>query len=146
MMDYDFELDLDKLMKSIDEAEVMSLFFPTYGKALVIDTRHNDAEGPMVRIVSMAASPQERLRSIRRLRPTFPSPHNLTLIPWSRYVDSLVSLGIWDRIVQRFKDSGHKEAVAACESALAELRRLEKAELASVVKGENYRTVWSARE
>ena len=82
---------------------------------------------------------------IRRLRPAFPRPDNLTLIPWSRYVDSLVSLGIWDRIVQRFKDSAHTGAVAACESALGELRRLEKAELASVVKGENYRTVWSAR-
>ena len=51
-------------MKSIDEAEVMSLFFPTFRNAVVIDTRHNDAEGPMVRIVSMVASPQERLRSI----------------------------------------------------------------------------------
>ena len=144
-MDDELEFDLHEVMKNIDEAEVISLFFPTLRKAVVIDTRSNDREGPMVRVMPMVASPQERQRSIRRLRPSFPRLHNLTLIPWTRYVDSLVRLGVWDRITQRFKDKGQDETVAACDSVLAELRRLEKAELASVVLGENYHTIWSAR-
>ena len=144
-MDDDLTYDLDEVMKNLDTAEVMSLFFPTLRKSVVIDTRYNDHEGPMVRIVPMAASPQERLRSVRRLRPGFPRLQNLTLIPWPRYVDSLITLGIWDRIVNRFTASGHKEVADACHSILEELQRLEKTELASVVRGENYHTIWSAK-
>ncbi len=145
MMDDDLTYDLDEVMKNLGTAEVMSLFFPTLRKSVVIDTRYNDDEGPMIRIMPMAASPQERLRSIRRLRPGFPRLQNLTLIPWPRYVDSLITLGIWDRIVNRFIASGHKEIAVSCHSILEELQRLEKTELASVVRGENYHTIWSAK-
>ena len=145
MMDDDLTYDLDEMMKNLDTAEVMSLFFPSFRKAVVIDTRYNDNDGPMVRIMPMAASPQERLRSIRRLRPGFPRLQSLTLIPWPRYVDSLITLGIWDRIVNRFIISGHKEVADSCYAILEELRNLEKSELASVVRGENYHTIWSAK-
>ena len=145
-MNSDFIEDLEEMKKSIDDAEVVSLFFLSLRKAVVIDRRFNDTEGPMVRIMPLAASPQERLRSIRRLRPNFPRLRNLTAVPWPRYVDSLVTLGVWESVVQRFVDSGHEEAVAACEWVLDELRRLEKTELSAVVSGENYHTIWSAAE
>ena len=145
-MDEDLGEDLDELMSNIDGAEVMSIFFPTLRKAVVIDTRQSEDEGPLIRIMPMAASPQERMRSIRRLRPNFPRLRNLTLIPWFRYVDSLVKLGIWDRLVKRFRDIGNEEAVASCGTVLEELRRLEQAELVAVVLGENYHTIWSARQ
>ena len=145
-MDDDFVLDLDEVKKNIDAAEIMSVFFPTFRKAVVIDTRSNTTDGPMIRLMPMAASPQERLRSIRRLRPGFPRVHSITLIPWPRYVDSIVSLGIWERIVQRFSSAGQTEAVQRCEGILSELRRLEKEEFAAVVRGENYHTIWSARD
>ena len=145
-MDDDFALDIDEITKNIDAAEIMSVFFPTFRKAVVIDTRSISTEGPMIRLMPMAASPQERLRSIRRLRPGFPRVHSLTLIPWPRYVDSLVSLGIWDRIVKRFRDAGQAEAVETCDRLLSELKQLEKEEFAAVVRGENYHTIWSARD
>ena len=144
-MDDDFEVDLDEVKTNIAEAEVISLFFPMLRSALVIDTRRNETDGPMLRIMPMAASPQERLRSIRRLRPGFPRLQSLTLIPWSRYVNSLVEIGIWDMLVKRFKDSSQEKAIADCEKILEDLRRLEKAELNSVVLGENYHTIWSSR-
>ena len=64
------------------------------------------------------------------------------MVQWTRYVDSLVTLGVWDRIVKRFADSGQDDAVAACGTVLSELRRLENAELAAVVLGHNYHTIW----
>ena len=145
-MDGDLPGDEGELIKNIESAEVMSLFFPTFRKAMVIDTRYSDTEGPMVRLMPMAGSPQERLRSIRRLRPNFPRLHNMTLIPWPRYVDSLISMGVWDTILQRFKDSGHEDVIEECNSILNELRALEKAERAAAVLGENYHTIWSARD
>ena len=129
----------------MDDAEVVSLFFPTLRKAVVIDTRSNEIDGPMIRIMPMVASPQERVRSITKLRSEFPRVKNLTLIPWPRYVDSLANLGLWDRVVKRLKDTGYDEAVSTCQEVLEELRRLEKVELASVVRGENFHTIWSAR-
>ena len=79
-----------RVIQNVSEAEVMSVFFPTFRRALIIDTRSNESVGPFVRLMPMARSPQDRMRSIRRLRPQFPRPANLTLIPWQRYVDSLV--------------------------------------------------------
>ncbi len=125
----------------------MSLFFPTFRKALVIDARTTDEDGPMARVMPMVASPQERLRSIRRLRPGFPGPTNLVVIPWPRYIDSLVNLGVWERIVSRLADSGHPEVIEhGLGAVLEELRLLEKAALAAVVVGENYQTIWAAED
>ena len=143
-MEGEFALNLEKVLEGIDGAEVMSIFFPTFHKALVIDTRYNEAEGPMVRIMAMVASPQERVRSLLRLRPGFPRIRSLTVIPWPRYVESLVTLGIWDRIVARVAGSGHDGAVEACDKSLEELQRLEKAELAAVVIGHKYQAIWSS--
>ena len=143
-MDGDFSDDLEGIIRNVSTAEIISLFFPIFRKTVLIDTRHSDAEGPMVRLLPMAASPEERIRSIRRLRPSFPRVRKLALIPWTRYVDSLVSFGVWSVIVKRFKRSGHEGVVEACGSILEELRRLEKAELAAVVMGQNYHTIWSA--
>ena len=143
-MDGEFVLDIEDVIESVESAEVMSLFFPTFGKAVVIDTRSTDTQGPMVRIMPMVASPQERLRSLRRLRPGFPRVRGLTVVPWPRYVDSLVTLGVWDRVVQRFAEAGQDGSVAECEGVLRELRMLEKAELSAVVQGDNYHTLWSA--
>ena len=60
-------------------------------------------------------------------------------------MESLVKLGIWARLVSRLEVAGQDAAAAECETVLRELRAVEKAEMASVVRGENYHTIWSAR-
>ena len=144
MTDDDFESDLDEIVRNIDSAEVISIFFPTLRRSVVIDTRTNEHDGAMVRLMPMVASPQERLRSLRRLRPSFPRVHNLALIPWLRYVESLVKLGVWPRVVSRLEAEGQEAAAAECGDVLRELQAVEKAEMVSVVRGENYHTIWSA--
>ena len=141
-MDGDFVLDLDYVIESIETAEVLSLSFPNFNRSLVIDTRSNSVDGPLVCIEPMVGSPRERMRNIRSMRSGFPRIDSLTVIPWLRYVDSLVTLGVWDRIVKRFADSGQDDAVAACGTVLSELRRLEGEELTAVVLGRNYHTIW----
>ena len=86
------------------------------------------------------------MRSIRRLRPGFPRLQNLTLIPWPRYVESLVSLGVWEKIVKRIEDSGDAKAIQACDAALTELRKLEREEMVAAISGDNYQTIWSAKK
>ena len=143
-MEGNFLFEIDEVLRNVQEAEVMSIFFPSFRRALIIDTRSNTDEGPMVRLMPMASSPQDRVRSIRKLRPGFPRLQNLTLIPWQRYVDSLVNLGVWEKIVKRIEESGDSKAIQACDAALTELRRLERQELVAAISGDNYQTIWSA--
>ena len=143
-MEGNFLFEIDEVLRNVQEAEVMSIFFPAFRRALIIDTRSNTDDGPMVRLMPMASSPQDRVRSIRKLRPGFPRLQNLTLIPWQRYVDSLVNLGVWEKIVKRIEESGDPKATQACDAALTELRRLERQELVAAISGDNYQTLWSA--
>ena len=143
-MEGNFLFEIDEVLRNVQEAEVMSIFFPSFRRALIIDMRSNADDGPMVRLMPMASSPQDRVRSIRKLRPGFPRLQNLTLIPWQRYVDSLVNLGGWEKIVKRIEESGDAKAIQACDAALTELRRLERQELVAAISGDNYQTIWSA--
>ena len=142
-MESSFLFDMDDVFRSIVKAEAMSIFFPTLRKALVVDTRFSSTEGPFVRLLPMAGSPQERLRSIQRLRSGFARLRNLTLIPWQRYVESLVTTGVWGKIEERIKESGDISAIESCETALLDLRRSEHRELHAVVTGKGYQTIWS---
>ncbi len=142
-MEGNFLFDIKDVIENIGDAEVMSVFFPTLHRSLIIDTRFNSDSGPFIKLMPMARSPHDRMRSIRRLRPQFPRPSNLTLIPWQRYVDSLVESGVWDLILARIRQSGDHEALASCEAALNELRRLESDELVAAITGNNYHTLWS---
>ncbi len=145
-MEGNFLFDIRDVIHNIERAEVMAVFFPTFRRSLVVDTRHKEGVGPMVRLMPMARSPQDRMRSIRRARPEFPRPANLTLVPWQRYISSLVSSGVWDKILDRVEESGDEAALIACEEALAELRQLETEELSAAITGKNYHTLWSREE
>ena len=69
----DFAVDLEELFNDIDNAEVVSISFPTFDKSAVFDMRSSESEGPMLRLMPMVSSPRERIRSVRRLRPGFPA-------------------------------------------------------------------------
>ena len=144
-MNSDFMFDIDGMLKSIDSADVISIFFPSFRRALVVDPRSNARHSAMVQIAPMAASPQERLRLIRRQRPGLPRVRNLAVIPWTRYVDSLVRLGLWDKLIDRLDSSGEDEAIEECERALAELREMEREEHVNAIIGKNYHTIWESQ-
>ena len=101
-MDFDFRLDLTEVMRAVETTEVVALYFPLVRKTLLIDARSTAVDGPLIKIVPMVATPEERLRALRKLRPRFPRPDSITIIPWPKYVASLERLGIWERIVGRF--------------------------------------------
>ena len=142
-MNEDYVSNIEEVFENVDQAEVISISFLTFGRAVVIDTRSNDADGPMLRIMPIVSSPRERVRTLRRLRSGFPRVRNLTVIPWPGYLESLVALGIWDRIQNRFEHEGDDRSAEACDTILGELRGLEKAEMVAAIRGDNYDTLWS---
>ena len=145
-MDGDSWLDSNELHRAVSDAEVLSILFPLVRKSLIVDTRFNADNEPLVRVVPQARSLEDRYRSIRRMRPRFPRPDNITAIPWPKYVASLIQLGVVARIRERLEQSGFSGPIHALDKALAELRRLERLELAAAIQGERYHTVWPSRK
>jgi hypothetical protein len=141
-VDFDYRLDLSEIMRVVETAEVVALYFPLVRKTLLIDGRTSDLDGPMVRVVPMVSTPDERLRSLRQLRPRFPRPDSITIIPWPKYIASLESLGIWERIVGRFINAAAPEGVRQCDAAYQELLALEREEVLHAIKGNDYKPLW----
>ena len=143
-MDSQFRVDISEVKRSIDLGEVIALYFPLLRKTLLMDTRSNTLDGPMIKVVPMASSPQERFQEMRRLRPRFPKLDSITIIQWPKYTASLVRLGVWDHIVRRFLEIGPREIVGQCDDCLQELNRAEREELLRAISGENYESLWDA--
>jgi hypothetical protein len=142
-MDSDFRIDLGEVRENIDSADVLAIYFPILRKTLLIDARSNDIDKPMIKVVPMASTPEERFRSLKQMRPRFSRPDSITIIPWPKYVASLARLGIWDHIIRRFADLGDPELVRNCKACLKELLTLERDEIHHAVSGETYEALWS---
>ena len=143
-MDSDFRIDIGEVQRAIDVGDITALYFPLLRKTLLMDARSSGVDGPMIKVVPMASSPEERFRDLVRMRPRLPKPESINIVPWPKYVASLVRLQVWDHIVRRFLEIGPPEIVKRCEECLDELKRLEREELRRAITGEKYETLWDA--
>ncbi len=142
-MDGQFSLNLEAVFRHIDKAETFSLALPTIKRALVIDMRTDGDDGPFIRVMPMARSAADRLRTLRRLRPSLPRAAEILVVPWPSFVDGLVRAGVWERLEKRVSLSGSDAATDALEKAFDELRATEARELGALLRGEQYEVVWS---
>ena len=145
LLDSDYRIDVSEVIRNIDGAEVVALYFPLLRRTLLMDLRTNEIDGAMIRVVPMANTPEERFQSLVKMRPRFRKPDSIVIIPWPKYVASIVDLGIWDHIVRRYADTGSPTAVRECERCLRELTKLEREEIHRAITGENYETMWGTR-
>ncbi|HEY8292889.1 MAG TPA: hypothetical protein VIG44_10395, partial [Thermomicrobiales bacterium] len=135
-MDNAFNLSSGKIIRALAEAEVMSIFFPRVGKALIVDTRHDAGHGPVVLMDDMVGSAEERLQSVRRLRPEFTEIAQLTLAPWFGSTRAFAEQGIFDAIVERFRTMGYHDEAHDATRAFRELRRHERQVTLDLIAGE----------
>lgn len=143
MLDSGIELDLERVVQNIDEADVVTIYFPLLEKTLILDTRRNEHAGPLITLVPIAQDSIDRYRSFRRLRPTFPRPESISMIPWTNRVDSLSRLGVWSHVMARVTEIAPDPCAFAevADACLCELRQLELRELLRAVSGEQYQTL-----
>lgn len=134
----------DKIIRHLGEAEVMSIFFPRVGKSLIVDTRNDLENGPAVLLDDMVASPEERLRSIQRMRPQFERLGQLTLAPWYGSVRACEEQGVLTAIVARLRTMGFPDAAGAAIATFRTLRRTERDMMLDLVAGNprTTRTHW----
>jgi hypothetical protein len=142
-LDFGYGSGVDGVFKFIENAEVMAVFFPRFGQSIVIDVRLKEEDPPLVRVVPMARSIADRLRTIKRMRPALPRPRDIVAIPWVGYVGAMDSSGLWKKIIARIEETGFPEALAAADKSFDELVRMERQELAQLIMGEQYDTLWA---
>jgi len=142
-LDFGYGNGVDGVFKFIENAEVIAVFFPKFGQSVVIDVRAKEGEPPLVKVMPMARSIADRLRTIKRMRPALSRPRDILAIPWVGYVGALKSSGLWDKLVGRIETTGYPEALEAAEKAFDELVRMERRDLAQLIMGEQYETLWA---
>lgn len=137
------QVSLEEIVKAVRANEVFAVFFPILRKTLLFDLRTNESSPPFVRLLPMARNPEERIRYLRRMRPNLPRVDSFTLIPWTRYVESLLSTGVADELLKKVAVTGDASSVRTVQESLEALRQLERDEVAAAVSGESYQTIWS---
>lgn len=145
-MENDFGLDLQEIMKVIDTAEVLVVRFAIVDKRLLVDARHNEEEGPLIKLVARANSVEERFRHLKEIRPRFPLPERIMSFMWPRHVALLQTSGVWQRIVDRLEALGHAGTADQCEAVYQELLAEERAQVVAAIRGESgYQSLWERR-
>jgi hypothetical protein len=143
-MSSDFGIDLDEIYNVVETAEVVIIRFQMpVDRRLLIDARSTEVDPPILRLVPRASSVEERFRSLKQLRPRLPVPDRIMSFQWPRHVRVLDEAGVWSRVVRRLVASGHPDVERMCEAVWRELLGAERREeLAAIVGGEGWQTLW----
>ncbi len=143
----DYGLDMDEVTRVIDTADVLVVRFAILDKRLLVDTRTNDNDGPLIAVVDKAGSVEERFKSLKKLRPRFSLPEKIMSFMWPRHIDTFRRSGLAKRITDRLVSLGGEDMVAHAEKAFDELAGREKREVVTAIRGgESYQTLWERRE
>lgn len=138
---------LSQVLSGIAEAEVITIFFPLLRRAIVVDTRMDNEDRQMVRVMPQVNSMNERIRSIERLRPQLGKVRSILGVPWMKSVRRLGDDGVTQRLVNRLCAAGMSQATAEAHvhDAAEQLWRLERMAFVRMIKGDGFRTLWVAQ-
>jgi|TARA_B100001750_G_C15501464_1_gene597465 hypothetical protein len=134
--------NLNDILENVKTSEVTSIFFPYLRKSILIDLRSNDSDGPAVILTDMVSTPQERIRSLKQLRPNFPEIEKMIIIPWFRYVDTLITSGIWNALIERTTDVTLKDNDIDSAIIITKLKKIENTHLSEAIMGHKFQTIW----
>ena len=141
-MDMDSPINLRAVFEVIDSAEVITFRFVTTPHRLLFDTCHNETEGPLLRLVPRAASPAERLKTIKQMRPRFRPPEKISSVWWPKHVHSLADFGAWDRILRRICASGYPQIADLAADVFRDMEFKERVEVYHAITGAGYHDLW----
>ncbi|MCH7999035.1 MAG: hypothetical protein IIA91_06110 [Chloroflexi bacterium] len=138
----DSPINLRAVFEVIDSAEVITFRFVTTPHRLLFDTCHNETEGPLLRLVPRAASPEERLKTIKQTRPLFRLPEKISSVWCAKHVHSLADFGAWDHILPRIGASGVSQIADRTADAFREMEFIERVETYNAITGAGYHDLW----
>jgi hypothetical protein len=131
-----------QVIESVRAAEVMSLFFPTAMRSLILDMRRSLVSEPRILVDRIVTSPAARIQTFRRIRPEMPLPINVIIIPWSGYVMQLAETGVLEAIYERCRWEGDDALEAAARGCYQTLVTVERELRRELVFGAGMKTIW----
>ncbi|MBI2766605.1 MAG: hypothetical protein HYX53_11935 [Chloroflexi bacterium] len=136
-------LDMDAVNEVLRKGDLVTVGFTTFPERLLIDTRSNSSEGPLVAIVAPVATVQERYLWLGKHRGSFGSPEAFTFFVWPHTVRHLVEIDALAPIRERLA-AVSREAEVAMAATLNRLLEIEHAAMIGAVTGdgEAWVTVW----
>jgi len=140
------QVDLTEISQIVREADVFTVGFRLFAERLVIDTRHDDREIPMVAIVDPVESMQERFFWLGQHRPSLGVPKQFMFFFWPHSIAYLEESGVWQQVRERLAAAHVEGADATCEAALRDLEAREHTATVEAIRGQRYQTLWSAHE
>lgn len=142
-MSDEYGVDLDEVFRVIDGADVLIVRFQITQQRLLVDFRTDLDNPPYTSLVDPVRSIEERVRSIKRARPSFPYPEKLMTFHWPREARVLVSSGVWDRIEARLVAIGGEASIEGAHSTRDALLAAEREETMSAIRGDDrWKTLW----
>jgi hypothetical protein len=134
--------DMEGLGDVLNSADVITVGFTAFPERLLIDTRHNQWDGPMVALVGPVQTVQERFLWLGQHRGSFGAPEAFSFFVWPRSVRTLVANDVLAPVRERLA-SVSTGSDAALDDLLAKLLDLEKDAWRGAIRGdERWATVW----
>jgi hypothetical protein len=137
---------LSQVFSAIPEADVISIFFPLLRRALIIDLRNAPESSPMIRVMGQVNSMEERISSIEQMRPGMGKIRSILGVPWLKSVRTLEEVGITASLIERLAQAGMypPDSVPALRDAIDRLWKIEGMAFKGLIRGEGYKTLWTA--
>ena len=135
-------VDLDDVTKLVREADVFTVGFANFPERLIVDTRSDMKETPMVQVVEPASGPRDRLAWLQRRRPSLGAPRAFTFMAWPHSPSFMRDTGIWDRIREQVNADTDLNIDSQCEQAIRQLQNLDLQATLAVLRGDRCLTLW----
>ena len=134
-------VDFDEITRLVTTADVFTVAFSNFPERLIVDTRSNDIEAPLVQVVEPARSARDRMNWLNRRRPSLGTPETFSFFAWPHSPGFMVQSGVWDRIRNRVEE-GESQVSVQCDLAITALLNLDRDATFAVLRGEHCLTLW----
>jgi hypothetical protein len=135
-------VDFDEISKLLGTADVFTVGFATFSERLIVDTRANARETPMIQVVEPARSARDRMVWLSRRRPSLGVPESFSFFAWPHSPHFMQQSGIWDRIRRTVGAEDNNEVAVQCDLAMKQLHNLDREATFALLKGEHCLTLW----
>jgi hypothetical protein len=140
-------IDFQELQKVIDTCDVFTVGFRMFPERMIVDTRHNDTDGPMVEVVDPVATVEERFFWLGQRRPTFGVPQQFSFFVWPYSVRYFDESGLGEMVRRRvYAEDETGEVGRHMAASMVRLHTLEQRATFDAIHGRNYHTLWDPEQ
>lgn len=136
------EVDFDALNQVLESADVLTIGFALFPQRLLVDTRVDGGEGPLIAVVAPVSTVQERFHWLGRHRPAFGAPRAFSFFVWPHTVRRLIEQDALATLRARLAAVSN-DGAAKLQEAMVTIGGLEREAIAAAIRGEEpWTTIW----